>query len=738
MKKHNGTFLNPPGKPVYPFTAIVGQDQILLALVLNAINPALSGVLVRGEKGTAKSTAVRALADLLPEIEVVGDCPFGCNPVVKDKMCLSCRQRVSTKTIFPVEKRKVRVINLPLGASEDRVVGSVDFEHTLLVGEKGLETGILAAANRNILYVDEVNLLDDHIVNLLLDTAASGINMIERECISFAHPSEFALLGTMNPEEGEIRPQLLDRFGLCVTIEGISDIKLRVCVAKRCEEFDTDPVMFCKKWALQQQAMRSRIRNAITLLPRVFISDKTRAFISQLCLLNQVDGHRADIFLEKTAKTLAAFNGRLMPTLDDLGQAAAFVLPHRSRNVDLPKIELEGFHQMLLEGFAREENISKKNECLDEERSRPTAENMVEQQSLEHDALLEEVDTANDMEDSQSDEKNEVQDHTNNLEPGTETLMQGKDGETEPHTFKKSLSEVGEMFQISPLFIDKDRIVRKKSGRRMSTSTHRKTGRYVRATSERRNNDIAFDATIRAAAPYQKNRSKQNVAIVIEEMDIREKMREMKASCLVLFVVDASGSMGLRLMTETKAAMISLLLDAYQKRDKVALVAFREESAEVLLPPTNSTDLAKKLLDDLPAGGKTPLAHGLLKAYELLLISLRRDTNLTPLMVLVSDGDANVGIRRDMFYEGHGYSKLLDELFEIAKMIRDDKRIKTIVIDTEVKKSSIFHYAHTSSSMALRIAEAMGASYSKIEDFGAGGIIQAVKGRLEGGQTPFL
>jgi magnesium chelatase subunit D len=701
MKIRNVYGSAPLGRPVYPFTAIVGQDQLLLALLLNAIQPRLSGVLVRGEKGTAKSTAVRALADLLPEVEVVSDCPFGCHPHKKNKMCLQCRQRVSGGDLLPAKMRKVQVIDLPLGSTEDRVVGSVDFEHALQKGEKRVEMGMLAAANRNIVYVDEVNLLDDHIVNLLLDTIVSGINIIEREGISFTHPSEFALVGTMNPEEGELRPQLLDRFGLCVSIEGISDVESRVHVVERREAFDTDPAGFCEEWAPRQEAMRARVSRARERLPQVRISEKTRFFISQICLLNQVDGHRADILLEKAARTIAAFNDRAAPTLADLRQAAELVLPHRSRSAETLKNALEDFYRMLTDELHFDEAI-----------------------------LLESIDAESCVKGGDDDEEPETSEHPETLESDTDSEMPGYESRVRNHSPKKSLFGASETFRVPPLPIDRDRTVRKKIGRRIPTRTMLKKGRYVRATAERRNGDIAFDATIRVAAPYQKSRPKRDVAIAIEASDIRERVRETKAGCLVLFVVDASGSMGTRLMTETKAAMISLLLDAYQKRDKVALVSFREESAEVLLPPTNSTELAKKLLEDLPTGGKTPLGHGLLEAFELLQNTMRRDPYSSPLMVLVSDGEANVGVHPDKCYEGHGHSMLLDELFEIAKRIREDKRIRALVIDTEGKGSSIFYNPAASDSMARRIAKAMGASYCKIEDFRAGGIVRAVKQQI--------
>lgn len=728
MKACNGTGRPVSHIPIYPFSAIVGQEQLLLALILNAINPSLSGVLIRGEKGTAKSTAVRALADLLPEVEAVADCPFGCNPHSEERMCRSCRRRLAAGETPPVEKQKVQVVNLPIGATEDRVAGTIDFEFALNTGKKRIETGVLAAANRNILYVDEVNLLDDHIVNLLLDSCVSGMNIIEREGISFVHPSEFVLVGTMNPEEGELRPQLLDRFGLCVAVEGITDLVARVTLIKRREEFDTDPAGFLQKWDRAQEELRERIRLAKEFLPRVTVPQKTRDFISQICLVNQVDGHRADIYLEKTARTIAAFYHRRIPTLDDLSRAASLVLPHRSRRADLPTRTLEDFHRMLAEELAKQQDMKPgRNEIPGEDDS------LVEVEADKTSVNGDEMSDADAAELSSSGGRNdntEGEQESGRLEPGSQSDIVAGCQDLEDKAFKERLFGVGETFRVPPLLLKKDRNYRKKTGRRMPTKTLRKTGRYVRSTLQRRNDDMAFDATIRAAAPYQKSRPKRNVAIVIEETDIREKVREMKVGTLLLFVVDASGSMGTRLMTETKAAMISLLLDAYQRRDKVALVTFKGDSAEVLLPPTNSIDLAKKLLEDLPAGGKTPLGQGLLKAHEVLVNYMRRDMQTLPMMVLISDGEANVGVKKNKCYEGPGYSALLEELFDIAKMIREDKRIKTLVIDTEERRFSVFRNAATSPSMALRIAKAMGSSYCKIEDFRAGGLIRAVKKEL--------
>ncbi|MFP4030103.1 MAG: ATP-binding protein [Desulfococcaceae bacterium] len=331
---------------VYPFAAIVGQDKMKLALILNIIHPGLSGVLIRGEKGTAKSTAVRALADILPEIEVFRDDPFGLNPREEAETRQEIARILNPGAAEPAElavppetvSRKVRVVELPVGATEDRVVGTLDLEHALKHGEKRVEPGILAAAHRGILYVDEVNLLDDHVVDVLLDSAAMGVNTIEREGISFSHPARFTLVGTMNPEEGELRPQLLDRFGLCVQIEGILDAGERVAVMERRAAFDENPEAFAARWRAESDDLAARIVQARELYPRV-VAEQPRLFeIANYCLDVGVDGHRGDIVMLKTAKALAAYAGRTSVEPDDIGTAAELVLPHRVRRQPLMEI----------------------------------------------------------------------------------------------------------------------------------------------------------------------------------------------------------------------------------------------------------------------------------------------------------------------------------------------------------------------------------------------------------------
>lgn len=328
---------------IYPFTAIVGQEKMKLALILNVINPGLSGVLIRGEKGTAKSTAVRALADILPQIDVFAEDRFQLSPTQEKEGYLTIARTLNitvdeTKEPLKVLSRKVKVVELPVGATEDRVVGTLDLEYALTKGEKRVEPGLLADAHRGILYVDEVNLLDDHVVDVLLDSAAMGVNTIEREGVSFSHPARFTLVGTMNPEEGELRPQLLDRFGLCVNIQGITSIDDRVAVMERRAAFDEDPENFSKQWEAESEELSKRILAAKELYGKITVSKERLFEIAQYCLDVGVDGHRGDIIILKTAKTLAAYEGRMDVSSADIQTAAELALPHRVRRQPLMEI----------------------------------------------------------------------------------------------------------------------------------------------------------------------------------------------------------------------------------------------------------------------------------------------------------------------------------------------------------------------------------------------------------------
>ena len=320
----------------YPFTAIVGQDEMKMALVLNAINPSIGGVLIRGEKGTGKSTAVRALARLLPDQMVVEGCHFGCHPEDPEDWCLDCRERAALGEL-PVTTRRMRVVELPINASEDRVVGTIDLEAALKEGSRRFEPGVLAEANRNILYVDEVNLLDDHIVDVLLDSAAMGINTVEREGVSFSHPSRFILVGTMNPEEGELRPQLLDRFGLCVDVEGIRDLDQRVAIVEKRALWEDDPNHFYQQHAESEQAVKSKISEAIATFPEVTLPRAILRLIAQISIALEVDGHRSDLVCARAAQAKAAYDGTDEVEVSHVGQVAEMVFAHRVHSVPFGK-----------------------------------------------------------------------------------------------------------------------------------------------------------------------------------------------------------------------------------------------------------------------------------------------------------------------------------------------------------------------------------------------------------------
>ena len=327
--------------PTYPFTALVGQEEMKLALIVNVVNPAVGGVLIRGEKGTAKSTAVRALAELLPELSVVADCPYSCDPARPQAMCAACAARAARGGELPAARRRFRVVELPVGATEDRLLGSLDMETALSSGEAKFKPGILAAANRQILYVDEVNLLEDHLVDALLDAAAMGVNTVERESVSVSHPARFTLVGTMNPEEGELRPQLTDRFGLCVQIKGLSDPAQRREVITRRLAYDADPEGFARQYQQENRALTRAIAAAAGLLPRVSFGEPVLERVVAITLGLGVDGHRGDLTLLKTATTLAALDGRTEVSLADVDRAALMALPHRLRRRPLADMDFD-------------------------------------------------------------------------------------------------------------------------------------------------------------------------------------------------------------------------------------------------------------------------------------------------------------------------------------------------------------------------------------------------------------
>jgi magnesium chelatase subunit D len=685
---------------VYPFTALVGQERLKRALTVCAVCPSIGGVLARGQKGTAKSTAVRALAALLPHIEVARGCPFSCAPA--GPYCPACADHAAKGEALPTEWRPARLVDLPLGATEDRVSGSLDLEAAIRHGRKQLEPGLLARAHRGVLYVDEVNLLSDHLVDILLDAASLGENVVEREGVSFRHPARVMLIGTMNPEEGELRPQLLDRFGLCVEVAAPLDLEERMEVLRRREAFDADPVGFAAQWAEEERRMARAIVEARRALPLVRIPAPLLRQATELCLEACVAGHRADIALRLTARALAALAGREDVRRAELEKAAELVLLHRRRMPPPPPPPQQQEQEQQQRDHEHDEQP--------EQEQQPEPQQPDQQQAGQQpeDARASEVEGDLDQEQPQDGEP--------------------EDGELDEAESKsrsaalETIFPVGAAFRVKPIVYRKDRVLRTGSGRRTRSRTSQKSGRYVKARPNPVPTDMALDATLRAAAPHQRRRRMQlarpeDIAVLVRSADLRQRVREKRMGHFIVFVVDASGSMGAgSRMVETKGAVLSLLLDAYQRRDKVGLVAFRGERASVLLPPTSSVDLAYKLLEELPTGGKTPLVHGLSLGHELLERQLRRDPASLPVLVVISDGKANVSLAG---------GKPLVEARLAAQAIAGDQRIRALVVDVE--KAGLIRFG-----LAQGLAADMGAQYFRIEDLKARDLVDVLRREVLG------
>ncbi len=671
---------------VFPFTAIVGQEKMKMALILNAISPPIGGVLIRGERGTAKSTAARALAALLPEIEVVADCPFNCDPEQLETLCDDCRERVERGEDLPVTYRRTRFVDLPVSATEDRVVGTLDIELAIKRGERHFEPGVLAAANRGLLYVDEVNLLDDHVVDLLLDSAAMGVNVVEREGISFSHPARFILVGTMNPEEGELRPQLLDRFSLCVEIKGIADPQARVEILERCVQFEQDSEGFREEWEPYEEQLSREIASARELLPEVRYAPRDLLIIAELMANLSVDGHRPDIVILKTALAHAAFAGRRRINETDILAAAELALPHRLKR----------------QPFQEETELGLQD--LKEKLTQVSTE-------LAHQDAPPSLETRNSKPETSTTPDGET--------PNLTTPLKGHQADPVPLSYIRQADmpvSIGPTFKPRRVETPLDRLTRNSAGKRSFTKTERKRGRYVQSRpANGQSDDIAFDATLRCAAPHQIHRQSGNLALAITDEDLQRKVRVRRAANLVLFVVDASWSMAAaKRMVATKGAIMSLLDDAYQRRDQVGLVVFQKNKARLILPPTSSVELAQKALQDIPVGGKTPLSSGLLLAYRVCQRELRRNPEVMPLMILLTDGVGNVSMT-DIPAQ--------DEALKMADRIQRSD-IRSVVINME----------HTSfdRGLAQHLADALGAPCYTLQELKAEELYQTVRGELKG------
>ena len=623
----------------YPFAAIVGQTQVKNALIYNLIDPRIGGVLLCGEKGTAKSTIVRGLAALTDQL----------------------------------------VVDLPLNITEDMLVGSIDFEKAVHDGVRAFSGGVLTKADGNILYVDEVNLLPDSIVSTLICAAASGENLVEREGISFRHTCNFALVGTMNPEEGKLRPQFLDRFGLYVDVVGEKNVAVRTEIIRNRMEYERDPAAFCQRWAAETQQLQQRISHARELVADIAIDPSIRSLAAKYAQQAGCEGNRCEIILTRTAATVAAWDGRNYISAEDIKEAAIYVLPHRRREDQPPQEEPR-----------EDEKLQNENEEKD-----------TSQQQEDSPTKPPENDTPPQMEEQDGNDGDEID---------TPPPQQSDGGAPD-----EQLVEGEEVHLISALpMIPRDRLFRQGSGRRSKTKSGTSKGRYAGFTQSPKphQKDLALDATLRAAAPYQRSRDHTDCAVALVDSDLRYKVRENHVGATIVFAVDASGSMGARKrMKETKEAILSMLLDSYQKRDKIGLVAFRKDDAQTLLDITASVDLAEKKLQALPTGGRTPLAAGIFQAWQLLRARRLKDPDILPMLVLVTDGRAN----RSLWTED-----AVADAVKAAELIRQDG-IHAVVIDTEKDFISLH--------IAQQIAQAMNAAYYKVTDLQSDQLRAIVKNR---------
>ncbi|MFD4266033.1 magnesium chelatase subunit D family protein [Rhodococcus sp. NPDC058481] len=564
-------------EPGFPFSAIVGQDTLRLALTLCAVHPGIGGVLVRGEKGTAKSTVVRALAVLLPPVD---DGNGG---------------------------RPARLVELPVGATEDRVVGSLDLEKVLRDGERAFQPGLLAAAHDGVLYVDEVNLLHDHLVDVLLDAAAMGRVHIERDGVSHSHPARFVLVGTMNPEEGELRPQLLDRFGLAVDVAASREVDVRMQVVRRRLDFEADPAGFAARYADEDSALARRIAAARAALPAVELSDTELRRIAALCASFDVDGMRADLVLARTATAHAAWRGADAVAEEDVRIAAELTLPHRRRR---DPFDEPGLDPQQLED-AMNDAAEQANQPEPEPEPDPDGPGGGAPEPESDGASPPAADTeASDAE-----------------QPGPGRASERRAAAPSAQ-FKTRLLTIPGVGEGAP-------------GRRSRSRSAQ--GRTVRPTTES-GRGLHLVGTLFAAAEHQVARGRLDGRMLLAPGDIRGAHREGREGNLVVFVVDASGSMAARdRLSAVTGAVVSLLRDAYQRRDKVAVITVRGASAELVLPPTSSVDVAVRRLRSLRTGGKTPLAQGFLKAREVVLREKVRDPQRRAMVVALTDGRATGG-----------------------------------------------------------------------------------------------
>jgi magnesium chelatase subunit D len=645
----------------FPFTAVVGMDDLGLALCLCAVSPGIGGVLVRGEKGTAKSTMVRALAAVLPPVSVVDGCRFACDPAAPDAGCPDGPHAGAAAI-----ERPVRLVELPVGASEDRVVGSLHLDRLLSSGEVAFEPGLLAQAHRGVIYVDEVNLLPDHLVDTLLDSAAMGRARVEREGVSVTHAARFVLVGTMNPEEGELRPQLLDRFGLTVDVAASRDPRTRVEVVRRRLAYEADPAGFADDRRDDERLLAQRILAAERRLGQVLLTDEAVLRIAEICAAFDVDGMRGDLVTARTAIAHAAWSGRDVVSDEDVRVAARLALPHRRRR---NPFDTPGAADEELEGILDRTTGQEGPEDDGPDGGGPDGGGGLDRP---HDG--------------------------------------GSGGESNDNAGDGSPAEAaGTPYAARVLTVD--RVGRGVAGRRAGAQT--RVGRHLRGVpcGDSRGHGLSLTATVRAALSEQPARGRAaGGSIRLAPQDIRLSLRHGREGNLVVFVCDTSGSMGAaKRMREVKTAVVSLLLDAYQRRDRVAVVTFAGDRAKVLLPPTGSVAMAQRRLTDVTTGGRTPLAEGLAVAADLVLRERTRDPLRRALVLLLTDGRATAG--------AEAVPRALAAASHVAR-----QGIASVVVDCENARGVRLR-------LARDVARALGAEYLDLGDIAAAALSGVVRER---------